>query len=261
MALFLQPNRVLDGPRTDEAREHERASVQTIYQEVQRGDVVIRKGERVTRDHMLKFVQLGLQHPRVDPLTAVSLAFLAFGLVGLFGFYLYHYHPRLYRDPRSLLLIALISTVALLLFRLGSGALDLRLSGDQTGYAGVMATSVAAMLVAALLNQQVAVVVGVLMSVATALLVGNDEVRDHRAGEQPGGSDLRGQHPRPGLAFCARRWRLARRTWSPSSSRTARPPPTRRHPWGPRWRGGAWVELRRSSSSFRRRHSWSGRSG
>jgi putative nucleotidyltransferase with HDIG domain len=169
----LRPNRIYDEAATEEARAQERATVQTVYHEINRGEVVIGKGERVNLDHMRRFVALGLQRPRVDAATAISLTLLAFGLAALFALYLHQFHPRLLADFRSLLLIAVITTGSLLFFRLGGGALDLKLSGEQTGYLGMMSAALAAMLVAALLNQQVALFTGVCMALVTALLVEN----------------------------------------------------------------------------------------
>lgn len=171
VAQSLRPNRTLDERETEQKRLEERNSVQTVYHEVNRNELVIRKGERVTANHMEKFVRLGLQHPQVDLPTALSLALLAFGLVALFCFYVQQYHPRIFAERRLLVLISLICTGCLLLFRLAGGALDLRLSGEQTGYMGVMSASLAAMLVAALLNAQLGLFVGVCMALVTALLV------------------------------------------------------------------------------------------
>src|SRR5205823_10614095 len=63
VAQSLRPNRILDERETEQKRLEERNSVQTVYQEVNRNEMVIRKGERVTAAHMEKFVRLGLQHP------------------------------------------------------------------------------------------------------------------------------------------------------------------------------------------------------
>jgi putative nucleotidyltransferase with HDIG domain len=173
VARYLRPNRILDETATEEARARERDSVHTVYHEINRGEVVIPRGVRVTPEHMRKFVHLGLQHPKADALTAVNLTLLAIGLVGLFALYLRQFHPRILGDLGSVVLIAVIATGSLLLFRLGSDALDLRLSGEQTGYVGMMSAALAAMLVAALLNQQVAVFTGICLSLATAVLVEN----------------------------------------------------------------------------------------
>src|SRR5687768_5408230 len=122
---------------------------------------------------MEKFVHLGLQHPEFDAVTAVSMALLAFGLVALFALYLHQFHPRIFANSRLLLLMAVIVAGSLFIFRLGSTALDLKLSGDQTGYVGMMCVALAAMLVAALLNPQVALFTGVCLALFTALLVEN----------------------------------------------------------------------------------------
>lgn len=173
VARLLKPNRMLDEPATREARARERDSVQTVYREINRGEIVIRQGERVTSAHMAKFVHLGLQHPEFDASTALGTALLAFGLVALFGVYLNQFHPRVFGNTRLLLLLAVITTGSLFIYRLGSSALDLKLSGEQTGYVAMMCVALASMLVAALLNPQVAMFTGVCLALFTALLVEN----------------------------------------------------------------------------------------
>ncbi len=171
VARVLRPNRLLDEGATSEARQREAQAVQPVTHEINRGEVIIQGGQRVTAAHMDTFIRLGLQRPQIDATRAVSLTLLAFMLVSLFSLYLWQFHPRILADLRSLGLIAVIATGSLLLFRLGSGALDLKLSGEQTGYVGMMSASLAAMLVAALLHPQVALFVGVCMALVTGLLV------------------------------------------------------------------------------------------
>ncbi|MBI3912132.1 MAG: HDIG domain-containing protein [Armatimonadetes bacterium] len=172
-ALSLEHNLLLNAEETARARERARQSVPPVVAEIRADDILIHKGEIVTAEHLELLERLGLRQPRTPSETRVYLALLGFGLVVLFGNYLYQFHLRLFRDLRALVLISVVTIGCLFIFRLGSAALGLKLSGDQMGYVGMMCSALAAMLVAALLSPQVAVFVGMAMAFLTALLVDN----------------------------------------------------------------------------------------
>ncbi len=173
-AASLVPNRYFNQRETEEARQRERDQVSPYWETIQRGDLVIRKGERVTPEHMVKLSQLGLVQERLQLVTAVSLVLLSFGLVAVFCLYLYQFHPRILRDFSSLLLVALVACGCLLLFRGGSTAVGLRFTGDQLGFLGMISSALGAMLIAALLCPQVAVFVGISLALLTSVMVGSD---------------------------------------------------------------------------------------
>jgi putative nucleotidyltransferase with HDIG domain len=104
--------------------------------------------------------------------TTLSLVGLAVGLVAVFCFYLQQFHPAVFRNFRQLLLIAVVVTGCLLLFRIGSTTLGLRFSGDQLGFLGMLCSALGAMLVAGLCCPQIAVFVGVALALLTSVLVG-----------------------------------------------------------------------------------------
>lgn len=170
--LNLAPNQVFNREETQAARRREMDRIPPQYETIKRGDLVLRKGERVTPDHLTKLGELGLIQQRIDVVTALSLILLAFGLVAVFCLYLYQFHPAVLRSFSSLLLLAVVVCGCMLLFRVGSTALGLRFSGEQLGFLGMICSALGAMLIAALLCPQIAVFVGVALGLLTSVLVG-----------------------------------------------------------------------------------------
>jgi putative nucleotidyltransferase with HDIG domain len=172
VALNLVPNHLYNADETEAARKREMELVPTQYDTINRGDVVLRTGDRVTLAHVTKLKALGLIQERVDVVTAISLTLLAFGLVAVFSLYLYQFHPAVLRSFSNLLLTAVVVCGCLLIFRIGSTALGLSFSGDQLGFLGMLCSALGAMLLAALLCPQIAVFVGVALALLTSVMVG-----------------------------------------------------------------------------------------
>lgn len=174
VALNVIPNRFLNERETEAARQRAIAEVPAQYETIKRGDLIARKGDRVTPQTMLKLRRSGLVQERLDFGTALSLAGLAFGLVAVFCFYLNQFQPDVLRSFRNLLLISVIVCGSMLLFRLNSTVLGLQFSADQLGFVGMVSSAVGAMLIASLLCPQIAVFVGVALALLTSVLVGSE---------------------------------------------------------------------------------------
>ncbi len=172
VAVNLLANQHYNEQETEAARRRERERVATQYETIRRGDLILRKGDTVTEEHMSKLRALGLVREQIDVWTAVSLILLAFGLVAVFCLYLYQFHPRILRSVNELLLISVVVCGCLLLYRLGSTALGLRFSGEQLGFIGMVCSALGAMLIASLLCPQIAVFVGVALALLTSVQVG-----------------------------------------------------------------------------------------
>ncbi len=174
LSASLRPNRILDRPATAAERRREQEAVQPIYRNISRGDVIIRKGDRVSEEHIARFLALDLQRPHVDFPTAFSLCLICFSMVGLTGVYLYQFHRRVFASLASLVLLSITVCAAVLLVRLTWIMLGLKLSGTQLGYTGMVCTATAAMLIAVLLNPSIAFFVASLMAVLTGVMVNNE---------------------------------------------------------------------------------------
>ncbi|MFN3650567.1 MAG: HD family phosphohydrolase [Armatimonadota bacterium] len=173
-ALSIVPNRFFNESETETARTREMQRVPDQYVTIRRGDLVLRRGETVTQEHMDRLRALNLVRNPLDWFTFSSLLLLAFGLVGLFSLYLYQFHPKILRSFSSLLLISVVVCGSMLLFRIGSTAVGFRVSDDQLGFLGMVCSALGAMLLAALLCPQIAVFVGVALALLTSVQVGEE---------------------------------------------------------------------------------------
>jgi putative nucleotidyltransferase with HDIG domain len=173
-SVALRPNHIFAAAATADARRREADLVEPVYRVISRGNLIIRRNERVTQEHIERLSALGLRSPQIDFRTAFHLALACYGLVALVGIYLYHFQRPVYRDPSRMLLLAVIAVVSLLIFRVGGTMLGLKLSGAQLGYLGMICATTASMLAAVLLNPAVGLFLAPLLSFLVGLLVQQD---------------------------------------------------------------------------------------
>lgn len=166
----------IDQEQTRNARLRESQSVSPQYRQVFAGELVIMKGERVTPQHIDKFMALGLRNPRIDYLTVLCLSLLVAGVVVLVLIYIARYHASIYASDKLLMLLSMIVVVSVLGLKLGGTVLGLKLSGLQFAYFSMIWISTAGMLTAILLNPQLAVLVISMLSMTTGLAM-NHEMR------------------------------------------------------------------------------------
>lgn len=173
-ASALRPNRVPDVIRTESLRERERRRVPPVYRTLVAGDVVIRRGERVTDQHIEMFTALGMRNPRLHWASILAILILVTMMVVLAALHIAHYHPRVYHQPRQLWLISVVVALSALGVKLGSSLLGLPLSGVQLGYLTVMSTTMAGMLLAVLVSPHLATLLVGMLAIQSALLMNGD---------------------------------------------------------------------------------------
>ncbi|MDI3339543.1 MAG: HDIG domain-containing protein [Sphaerobacter sp.] len=147
---FVQANVVVDEERTRAAREAAAQSVEPVYVTVQQGEVIVRDGDPVTREGMEKLEYFQL----LSPQETWQQFFGVLGLLTLLtgGLLLYLYRaPHGPWQTRQLVLLGMVVLVPVVVGRFVLSHPDLR-------YMFPVAAS--AMLLAILLDVQVAVVVG-----------------------------------------------------------------------------------------------------
>lgn len=172
----LLPNQVYDEAGTRDLRARARAGVSTERLRLSAGEVVIRRGERVTQQHLDKFDALGLQNPRLDAPGVIVITVMVALLIGLVAVYLKLFHTALYRETSCLLLLAILSLFSVVGLKIGSTLLGLPFSGVHFGYLGIMCVASTGMAIALLLSPQVATLIVSLLSVASGLIL-NHELR------------------------------------------------------------------------------------
>lgn len=173
-ASALRPNRVPDVARTEALRERERRRMRPVYRTLVAGDVVIRRGERVTDQHIEMFTALGMRNPHLHWASILAILILVTMMVVLASLHIAHYHPRVYNQPRQLWLISVVVALSALGVKLGSGLLGLPLSGVQLGYLTVMSTTMAGMLLAVLVSPHLATLLVGMLAIQSALLMNGD---------------------------------------------------------------------------------------
>lgn len=172
----LRPNMVFNAERTAAARKAAIAAVNPSYGYIRSGELIIAKGQVVTREHLEKFAALGFKQRGTDFRTVVSLVGLVAFLVVIVIIYLARYQPSIYSKNNLLTMLAMVVVVSVLCLKLGRALLGIKLSGIQLAYIGLVFTTAAGMTLAALLNPQVAVLIVALLSVLSGVVM-NYELR------------------------------------------------------------------------------------
>ena len=170
----IQPNRLLDKNKTAGAVVGAERLVAPVYSQVFAGDIVVRTGQMVTPGTIAKLRALGLQNPRLDPGTVLSIVGLVTFMVSLVCFWLAREHPKIFVSTKTLLLLALLVALGVLGLRLGSAMLGVRLSASQFGYVGMLWVGATGMLIAALIKPRVALLVTALLAAQSGVVLGND---------------------------------------------------------------------------------------
>src|SRR5574341_968381 len=147
--VFVVPNSLLNVRQTNELRAEARERVGTVYRTIEKGEAVLREGEVVTPLAIEALEALGLIRPRLQVADFAGPALLAFILVALLGAYLIRMHPGLMSHMRALLLIAFVISI----FTIGAKAFV----AERTLLAYLFPVSAAAMLLAVLVDFQVAI--------------------------------------------------------------------------------------------------------
>ncbi|HIE53028.1 MAG TPA: HDIG domain-containing protein [Armatimonadetes bacterium] len=117
-SAVLRPNRIYDAEATKLARQQAREQVEPVQREVLAGETIIRRGDRVTQEHIDKLMALGFIRRRPDYLQAFFVGCLVALAVTFTCVYLYLQLPPVYNNGRLLVLLSLIAALALLLFQI-----------------------------------------------------------------------------------------------------------------------------------------------
>lgn len=172
----LRPNRIFDSEGTEKEKRRQAEFVQPQYRQVTSGDLIIAKNQPVTAEHLDKFMALGLRHPTPDYVTMLCISLLVTLVFFIILTYLIRYHSKVYSSTKLLLLLALIVVVSVFALKLGGSMLKLQLSGVEYSYFAMIWISTAGMLIAALINPQLAVLVVSVLATTSGLAM-NHELR------------------------------------------------------------------------------------
>ena len=154
---LLLPSLFLNEEDTEKRRQEAIASVDNIIRTIQKGQIIIRKGEVATSEDIAILNALGLKNPKINFSNIIGILIITALCLLAFFFYLNFFYPDIYKNINKLILLSLISIIIVLLAKLAS---------QVSGYLIPMAS--ASMLIAISFNPNIAILLTVLLS----LLIG-----------------------------------------------------------------------------------------
>src|SRR5437588_3435527 len=161
---FVRPNQVLNQDATTRAQQDAREAVAPVEQTYERGQTVVRDGQVVGPLEIEALEALGLRNPELDWQSVAAAGLLSFSLVGVLAALLWQFdRPLLYRDRRMVLLAGLLLAATI-------GA-RLVIPGRPL-WAYVFPLPAVSMLLAILIDAQLALAVGVMLSILLAWIAG-----------------------------------------------------------------------------------------
>ena len=175
---FLRPNLTFNKDETEEKKINAREKINPVYFQVKRGEVILRPGERVQEEHLLKIKALKKAQERTHLLAIlIGMGLLTFLILAS----LYQFSTQNIRkialSQKDLLFFstALLGIIALLkLFQLSTDVLGGEFfSIPSSSYLYLFPIATGAMLVRIVLNSEVAIVFSLLASYFSAALMGN----------------------------------------------------------------------------------------
>ena len=142
---FLKPSLFLDEATTQTKKQEAADAVRDVKDIIRKDQIVIRKGEIVTDDHIEKLEALGLQNPTMRFKDIFGLFMINILLISLLILYIFNYHKEIFDDINKIILLGVIYVTIIFIARLSS---------QISGY--IIPTAFASMLIALTLNSKLA---------------------------------------------------------------------------------------------------------
>lgn len=165
---MLAINMRLDDAQTAQRRNQAAADVKPVVQVVQKGEVIMRQGELATPEAIEKMQEAGLLRRDLSLLGIVSMGALVGLFMMLLHLYIYRYASHVWHRQRQLLLIGLLTVVTV-------AAARLFLPGHSF-LPYLLPLAAVSMLVAALVDTNVAVLLTVILAVLTGLVAASNNL-------------------------------------------------------------------------------------
>ncbi len=162
---FLSINVGLDQEQTQLRREQAAANIKPIIQTVQKGEAILRRGDLATPEAIEKMQEAGLLSRNLSPQLLIGTAGIVSLLMILLHLYIYRYIPQVWKRQKQLLLVGI-----LLLFTVGVARF---LLPGHTLLPYLLPVAAISMLIAVLLNSNLAVLVTFILSMLLGIVMGN----------------------------------------------------------------------------------------
>ena len=88
----IVPNQIYDAERTQALQKAARDSIKPIL--INKGQVIVAKGEVVTHDQYQKLQELGFIHTGVDRVPYIGLAIMVLSISTIGFYYIHRFHPN-----------------------------------------------------------------------------------------------------------------------------------------------------------------------
>lgn len=163
---WIKPNLVFNQEGSESAKRQAASLIAPVYNILERikGEIIIRKGQRVTKDHIIQLTKIGTSYTSKDIFSqfwgiVLLISILTFLLFG----YLKHFEPKIFIQDKLLLLIGISILFAAILARI-------IVSSPLPSYFIPVAT--VSMLLAILVNGNVAAIASLAAAIIAALIGG-----------------------------------------------------------------------------------------
>lgn len=158
---LLLPSLFLNEEDTEKRRQEAITSVDDVIRTIQKGQIIIRKGEVVTPEDIAILNALGLKNPKIYFSNIIGIIMITAICLLLVFLYLSYFYPDIYESISKLILMAIISIFVVLLAKIAS---------QVSGY--LMPIASASMLVAISFSPNIAILLTVILSLLIGFIPG-----------------------------------------------------------------------------------------
>lgn len=158
---LLLPSLFLNEEDTEKRRQEAVTSVDDVLRSIQKGQIIIRKGEVVTSEDIAILNALGLKNPKIHFSNIIGIIMITAICLLVVFLYLSNFYPDIYENINKLILLGIISIFVVLLAKIASQA---------SGY--LMPIASASMLIAISLSPNIAILLTVILSLLIGFIPG-----------------------------------------------------------------------------------------
>ena len=159
-------NSTFDAAATERARDDAANRVDPVQFSVQKGEVIVPRGQAIDDLTREKLNAFGLLDPQPDPARAGGWLLLATLTVALLLGWIWRFRPQIWHRTPALLLVALVLVVTVL---------AMKATGDRSVLPYVIPTAAVGLLLAVLLDAGAALIVTGMLALLGGAIVGNVE--------------------------------------------------------------------------------------
>ncbi|MDO9555569.1 MAG: hypothetical protein Q7J40_03175, partial [Atribacterota bacterium] len=158
---LILPSLFLNEEDTEKRRQEAIASVDDVIRTIQKGQIIIRKGEVATSEDIAILNALGLKNPKINFSNIIGIIMITAICLLVVFLYLSYFYSNIYENVNKLILLGIISIFVILLAKIASQA---------SGY--LMPIASASMLIAISLSPNIAILLTVILSLLIGFIPG-----------------------------------------------------------------------------------------